>query len=533
MELQALPRADPSSAKIPRGTPARSKRTRWRVLAWVVVHLLVLVHVAHWKLAGTTLTPVEPSEAGETLTLGYVNAGFLLFVGLILVTLVVGRFFCGWACHVVAYQDAAAFLLAKLGLRPKPIRSRLLVLVPIFAALEMFAFPALARALDGHGFPDLALHLTTYDLWMRFPGPVVAGLTFVVDGFLLVWLLGAKGFCTYGCPYGAVFGLVDRGAKGRIRVTDACEGCGHCTAVCTSNVRVHEEVARFGNVVDPGCMKCLDCVSVCPKDALYFGFSSANAGREAKRGRPRRTYDFTWPEEIVMALVFVGALWAWRGLYDLVPFLLALGLAVLASAAAVTLWRLVRQREFTFQHHALRRNGSFTGAGALAGLLALAMLALTAHGGAVRTLDARAETALEAAEASGPGAERDAHVDAASSDLDWVSRWSLVGTADVANKLGSIHYSRGDLDAAEREMRRAVELDPTFTASRLVLADIQARRGEMEAALDELEALVAVDPVNVDAGRRLEGLVTRDPSNARARALLDGIILAIENAAAE
>ena len=25
-------------------------------------------------------------------------------------------------------------------------------------------------------------------------------------------------------------------------------------------------------VVDPGCMKCMDCVSVCPNDALYFGF---------------------------------------------------------------------------------------------------------------------------------------------------------------------------------------------------------------------------------------------------------------------
>ena len=25
-------------------------------------------------------------------------------------------------------------------------------------------------------------------------------------------------------------------------------------------------------VVDPGCMKCMDCISVCPNDALYFGF---------------------------------------------------------------------------------------------------------------------------------------------------------------------------------------------------------------------------------------------------------------------
>ena len=31
-------------------------------------------------------------------------------------------------------------------------------------------------------------------------------------------------------------------------MTDACEGCGHCTAVCSSNVRVHAEVRDFGLV---------------------------------------------------------------------------------------------------------------------------------------------------------------------------------------------------------------------------------------------------------------------------------------------
>ena len=71
----------------------------------------------------------------------------------------------------------------------------------------------------------------------------------------------------------------------RIRVTDACAGCGHCTAVCTSNVRVHEEVRDYGMVVDSGCMKCLDCVSVCPNDALYYGAGRCRC-RQAARRRP-------------------------------------------------------------------------------------------------------------------------------------------------------------------------------------------------------------------------------------------------------
>ena len=73
-----------------------------------------------------------------------------------------------------------------------------------------------------------------------------------VCGFMTVYFLGSKGFCTYACPYGGFFALADKVAPGKIRVTDACNQCGHCTAVCTSNVRVHAEVKAYGMVVDPG-----------------------------------------------------------------------------------------------------------------------------------------------------------------------------------------------------------------------------------------------------------------------------------------
>ena len=101
---------------------------------------------------------------------------------------------------------------------------------------------------------------------------------------MTVYFLGQKGFCTYACPYGGFFGLADKLSPGKIRVTDACNQCGHCTATCTSNVLVHAEVKQYGMVVDPGCMKCMDCISVCPNDALYFGFGKPTLrGSEIQR----------------------------------------------------------------------------------------------------------------------------------------------------------------------------------------------------------------------------------------------------------
>src|ERR1043166_7238119 len=164
-----------------------SRRGRWRAAALIAVHLIVIAHVAHWKVAGTTVTPVEPSEAMQTVELGWINAGAIFFAVMILLTLVVGRFFCGWACHVVAYQDLCSWILGKLSLKPKPVRSRLLVWIPALAAFRMFAWPAVKRALDGVAAPPFVRHLATTDLWATFPGPVIGVLTCVVCGFLVVW----------------------------------------------------------------------------------------------------------------------------------------------------------------------------------------------------------------------------------------------------------------------------------------------------------------------------------------------------------
>ena len=241
-----------------------SKNGRWRALVLVLVHALVAVHVAHWMRTGSTLSPLEPSESMEFAKHDLVNAGFVFFGLTVLSTLVLGRWFCGWACHLVALQDLCLWLLKRAGIRPRPLRSRLLAFVPAVAALYMFVYPLAFRLGSGEELGPYRVALTKSDFWGTFPPWPVALATFAVCGFAIVYFLGAKGFCTYACPYGALFGLADRFAVGRIRVTDACEGCGHCTATCTSNVLVHEEVAKHGMVVDPGCMKCLDCVSSCP-----------------------------------------------------------------------------------------------------------------------------------------------------------------------------------------------------------------------------------------------------------------------------
>lgn len=381
---------------------------KWRAAVLIGVHVLIAIHVLLWMAMGRTMSPVEPSEAMQTLELGLVNAGFVFFALALLSTLIFGRYFCGWACHVVALQDLCAWIMKKCGIHPRPFRSRLLLWVPLIVALYMFVWPTFKRhalfpALEAAGlqtpfwlkdvapFTGFTNEFIVEDFWATFvPWYLAIPYLFVV-GFAVIYFLGAKGFCTYGCPYGGFFAPLDKLSPGRIRVTDACDECGYCTAVCTSNVRVHEEVRDFGMVIDPGCMKCLDCVSACPNDALYFGFGKPAIGakvlagseasaREAAEKRARR-WDLSWPEEIAAGILFLAMFFAFRQFFYVVPMLMAVGLAGIGTFVTWKLTSLLRQPNVKVQNLQLKLKGRWKPAGvAFAGAGTL-LLAAAAWGG--------------------------------------------------------------------------------------------------------------------------------------------------------
>ena len=363
----------------------KSRTSRWRAAALITLNLLMIAHIIQWRMMGTTISPIEPSETMYTLQQGAINAGLIFFSLAILATLIFGRFVCGWGCHILALQDFCAWLLKKVGLTPKPFRSRLLVYVPLIAALYMFVWPTVSRALSNPAdeplIPAFTNHLVTTNFWETFPSVAVAIPFLFICGFVTVYFLGSKGFCTYACPYGGFFSLADKVAPGKIRVTDACNQCGHCTATCTSNVLVHAEVKQYGMVVDPGCMKCMDCISVCPNDALYFGFGKPTI---AIPKSIKKNYSLTWPEEIVGALVFLGSFLAVRGVYGLVPFLMALGCAAVTTFLTLKTWKLLRAKEFSFYRFNLKSSGRIQKAGWGFLSFAVVWIGLNAHSGWVR-----------------------------------------------------------------------------------------------------------------------------------------------------
>jgi polyferredoxin len=493
--LAALPRLDRHKPKC--GPVRPSKSSRWRAASLVLVHVLVAAHLLHWGIAGRTVTPVEPSEAMQTLEAGKINAGFVFFLVAILGTLVFGRWFCGWACHVVALQDLSAWLLGKASLRPRPIRSRLLVLGPFLVGGYMFVWPQIERLWRPVPDRDWQVAFTTADFWETFPGWIMGPATFLVVGFLIVWWLGAKGFCTHGCPYAAFFALADRFAPGRIRVTDACDACGHCTSVCSSNVRVHEEVAIHKMIVDPGCMKCLDCVSVCPKDALYYGFTAPKPFAVSQQRRQARA-DFTWPEELLLlAVAFAGMLAfrrAWFG--EGVPFLLSVGLGVITAVAVLLFVRLLVRKDVTFQHTVLKSAGVRTRRGniVLAGL-GVWML-FTLHTGIANLQNQRAAARGLQALADVVQRRRDvppAEWQAAADALAQAEATSLLADPHSLGLHGLVLRAMGRHAEALRQLRRARDVWGVDHFARVMRqAAVALATYEMDRAIRDFEAARAL-----------------------------------------
>lgn len=467
---------------------------RWRAWTLLGVHVLFAAHIVHWKLAGRTLAPLELNELMVTLELGVVTAGFAFMLLVLLSVLLFGRFFCSWGCHILALQDGSQWILDKLKIRPKPLRSRLLLWVPVGATLYMFLWPQLSRLVAGDPLPDLRLHddgkpwasFITEDFWRNLPPVGMALLTFFVVGFVVTLLLGSRSFCAYACPYGALFRVADRLTPGRIKRVKDCSSCGHCTAACSSGIEVHKELEAYGTVVSSSCLRDLDCIAACPSGAVGFGFTKPTVFRKLDKGRPRKPWSLSWPEELAAAAIFLAGLFIFRGLYGRLPFLMSLSLGGLLAWFSIAMWRSLRAPHAAFGPWRLKMSGKWTRAGKLALPLAALVFAYVGHSAYVRVHERRADAAFELAMQPGLEAtERVVRARDAASRLNDLRALSPLPPKNTDLRLGQLHLVAA-APGGEIPLARAVAQSPESAYLRLLLARAALQSGDESAAVKEV-----------------------------------------------
>ncbi len=207
------------------------------------------------------LALVGQIAAGKTIYLPFLLTALIPIV----LTILFGRFFCGWICpatFIYELNDNLAAWLRKAGL---PVsrhkldrRVKYLVLatgIIISAVTGVVTFAAM--------YPPAIIGREIY--YVIALGGFGAGMVFFLLTLAFDLMVTRRGFCRYICPGGALYSLLGRFRLLRIkRIVSQCNDCAKCNVVCQFGLDpLHDD---FGQE----CNNCTACIAVCPTDALSF-----------------------------------------------------------------------------------------------------------------------------------------------------------------------------------------------------------------------------------------------------------------------
>ncbi len=210
-----------------------------------------------------------------------------------LITMLWGRFFCGFLCSFGMIQELIFFFSKRIILKKVQIPKRFdyimkflkyVILVLITAGVWLLALPV-----------D-----SSWNPWGVF-GMLVSGNFSLVSssiptvGFALLLAIAAgslfveRFFCRYLCPLGALLAVVSGKRLYKIRrQSDSCTNCGLCTRSCSMGIEIPENDA----VVSRECIQCMQCLAICPKDSLSVNPAAAMAGTACSDWRYSRCWKF-------------------------------------------------------------------------------------------------------------------------------------------------------------------------------------------------------------------------------------------------
>lgn len=184
-------------------------------------------------------------------------------------TILAGRFFCGWMCAFGALTDWIYRVFSRW------TKNRIVISGKADFYLKGLKYAVLA-ALLALGWLAGSISVSAMSPWDAFGMLFTVGaapalmlvLSSLLPGFvLLVLILLASAFferffCRYLCPMGAIFALTS--AARLIRIDKPRTNCGACK-ICTKNCAMGIPLNKLDEVKSGECIACMKCVDACPR----------------------------------------------------------------------------------------------------------------------------------------------------------------------------------------------------------------------------------------------------------------------------
>lgn len=288
----------------------------------LLILFLYLLAVTRWPPSETvmvdTFLTLDPLLSFQAILASrtWVPAAFYGIILLVL-SLILGRFFCGWVCPFGTCLELGDDLVYSKKKRKwknherryRELKYLFLIVILISAALgqglaylfdpicwitRIFTFgfwPVLVAV--GNVGVNLGRPLFEAAGWMNLarmdiPQPVFHGFGFISIALfvLLVWLgrYQRRFWCRNLCPLGALLAIPARFSLFHRQVGDSCDDDGRCAKTCETGA-ISTQYRKY----DPGeCIQCGRCVKNCHLDITSFVPKFINAQKEPAFDLTRR-----------------------------------------------------------------------------------------------------------------------------------------------------------------------------------------------------------------------------------------------------
>lgn len=191
----------------------------------------------------------------------------LLFVGSIMLTILLGRFFCGFLCSFGAMGDLLWILSQKI-IKPKfKIKENADKWLKRFKYVILVAIILGIWTWDIGNISSMISPWSVFGIYSKISSWTSLEYLLSIGGVLLLLIiLGSlfleRFFCRYLCPLGAVFAIVSR--LRIFHINKKREQCGSCR-ICTNKCSMGIPLYQYDTVTSGECINCFACTVNCPR----------------------------------------------------------------------------------------------------------------------------------------------------------------------------------------------------------------------------------------------------------------------------